>query len=494
MTRIQVRRDTSANWTKNNPVLASGEPAYETDTGKFKIGDGSKNYTALPYQGGGGGTDTPIATTQVAGKVKPDGTTITITEDGTISAANGGGLTPDENDRVTLEGINLKQHNLSNPSGSIYASGGNIQIRNRDNAGMFLDSYGGLYKINPQGIQSELIDNSMNPAFTTKVNFFNNDQIIHSNHGLKFGLNSSEPRGSITAIYGNMRLNPDKIDSPNAELKIGTSTLTYTDRDGNTHNLLESGGSTPANMVTTDTNQVITSEKGFTSAIKIMGSTTDNYYGQIIRPDGSTVRIQAQYGNPAGLNIGVSSLTYTDASGIDHNLLSSGGATINDSAASNTSTYSSSKIEKLTNITSSDASISITKSDTGVDIVINKNEWVYVNKQLLNNVNRTNENITVDLSDSLPNDGATYEVLFSSMAQPTVEKNKFCAVIAASTEISPGMRVAQGRVAAAGVDAAAYGTFLLPITSSRSMLLGGSSSSNNGGVMSLWMHAYKKVG
>lgn len=41
--------------------------------------------------GGGGGSDVPIATTQVAGKVKPDGTTITITDDGTISAVGGGG-------------------------------------------------------------------------------------------------------------------------------------------------------------------------------------------------------------------------------------------------------------------------------------------------------------------------------------------------------------------------------------------------------------------
>lgn len=43
--------------------------------------------------GGGGTGDVPIATTTTAGKVKPDGTTITITDDGTISAV-GGGSTP----------------------------------------------------------------------------------------------------------------------------------------------------------------------------------------------------------------------------------------------------------------------------------------------------------------------------------------------------------------------------------------------------------------
>lgn len=51
MTRIQVRRDTSTNWISANPILFPGEPAYETDTGKTKIGNGIDNYVTLPYQG-----------------------------------------------------------------------------------------------------------------------------------------------------------------------------------------------------------------------------------------------------------------------------------------------------------------------------------------------------------------------------------------------------------------------------------------------------------
>lgn len=47
--QIQLRRDTAANWTSVNPVLARGEPGYETDTGKLKIGDGSTVYTLLPF-------------------------------------------------------------------------------------------------------------------------------------------------------------------------------------------------------------------------------------------------------------------------------------------------------------------------------------------------------------------------------------------------------------------------------------------------------------
>lgn len=46
-TRIQLRRDTAANWTSTNPTLSAGEVGVETDTGKFKIGDGSTAWLSL---------------------------------------------------------------------------------------------------------------------------------------------------------------------------------------------------------------------------------------------------------------------------------------------------------------------------------------------------------------------------------------------------------------------------------------------------------------
>lgn len=62
MTKIQLRRDTAANWTTNNPTPASGEPCFETDTGKFKIGDGVTAYNNLPYQGDSGSAPTNMVT------------------------------------------------------------------------------------------------------------------------------------------------------------------------------------------------------------------------------------------------------------------------------------------------------------------------------------------------------------------------------------------------------------------------------------------------
>lgn len=51
--RIEFRRDTAAEWTARDPVLALGEPGYERDTGSRKIGDGVHSWTALPYDLGG---------------------------------------------------------------------------------------------------------------------------------------------------------------------------------------------------------------------------------------------------------------------------------------------------------------------------------------------------------------------------------------------------------------------------------------------------------
>lgn len=63
MTKIQLRRDTAANWSTNNPTPSAGEPCFETDTGKLKIGDGTTAYNSLPYQGG---TSDNVVTTDTA--------------------------------------------------------------------------------------------------------------------------------------------------------------------------------------------------------------------------------------------------------------------------------------------------------------------------------------------------------------------------------------------------------------------------------------------
>jgi len=52
-TRMQQRRGTAAQWISTNngdgPILEAGEIGFETDTGKFKIGDGTNHWVDLDY-------------------------------------------------------------------------------------------------------------------------------------------------------------------------------------------------------------------------------------------------------------------------------------------------------------------------------------------------------------------------------------------------------------------------------------------------------------
>jgi hypothetical protein len=66
--RIQLRRDTAANWVANNPILLSGELGIETDTLKFKIGNGSR-WNAITSYALKLGEANGVATLNTLGKI-----------------------------------------------------------------------------------------------------------------------------------------------------------------------------------------------------------------------------------------------------------------------------------------------------------------------------------------------------------------------------------------------------------------------------------------
>jgi hypothetical protein len=48
--RIQLKRDTTANWVTNGAMVPlAGEMCIDTTLGQFKLGDGATAYSALPY-------------------------------------------------------------------------------------------------------------------------------------------------------------------------------------------------------------------------------------------------------------------------------------------------------------------------------------------------------------------------------------------------------------------------------------------------------------
>ena len=104
-TKLQVRRDTAANWTSTNPTLASGEIGFETDTLKFKIGNGSTVWTSLGYQAAvfNGGTITNALTVSNTSGID---TTGNVTGNVIISTNNGNGTNFKVGDDVWLGDFN----------------------------------------------------------------------------------------------------------------------------------------------------------------------------------------------------------------------------------------------------------------------------------------------------------------------------------------------------------------------------------------------------
>lgn len=105
--RIQLRRDLANNWQGVNPILADGEMGIETDTHKFKFGDGHTAWNELPY-GKTDAADVPTALSQldndvgfiVISDVEAAGFTKNV---GTVTMVNG--YSPDEMGNVTLDCI-----------------------------------------------------------------------------------------------------------------------------------------------------------------------------------------------------------------------------------------------------------------------------------------------------------------------------------------------------------------------------------------------------
>lgn len=219
---------------------------------------------------GGTSTDVPIATTEIAGKVKPDGTTITITEDGTISSV-GGGSTPANmvttDTTQTITGFKTFTNNLhvnapiASDGMSITCSNNSVvdqglTIINEDMTGKkFSISVNDAGQANISGTTLNIGDVSLNTYVSGRnINMTTGDTgnlVVNTNNPIKVH-NKTANTDDIVLVQGNIKAG-DNV-SLTKDTTTGDITISST-----------GGGSSepPANMVTTDTNQDITGVKRF---------------------------------------------------------------------------------------------------------------------------------------------------------------------------------------------------------------------------------------
>lgn len=121
--RLQQRRDTAANWTSNNPTLAAGEIGLETDTSKFKIGNGSTAWSSLSYANGitASTTDTLTNKTITAPVITQGNSTPTFSANAYTLASTDAGLFLLASNSSTAGTINI-------PTDATYAFANGTQI------------------------------------------------------------------------------------------------------------------------------------------------------------------------------------------------------------------------------------------------------------------------------------------------------------------------------------------------------------------------------
>lgn len=101
---IKLRRDTTANWATDNPVLAEGETGWDTDLLRVKLGDGVTAWNALPWAA----DEAASVAAETAARIAADTALATsVTNEATARAAadttNANAITTEATTRATAD-------------------------------------------------------------------------------------------------------------------------------------------------------------------------------------------------------------------------------------------------------------------------------------------------------------------------------------------------------------------------------------------------------
>jgi hypothetical protein len=117
-TKIQLRRDAAADWTSNNPTLAAGEFGWESDTNRFKIGDGSAAWNSLDY----------ADTLKTLGDISVNGSSIIAPSNGDLTLTTSGSGKVNISGAYTLPSSDGSANQVLQTDGSGVLSFGSVSV------------------------------------------------------------------------------------------------------------------------------------------------------------------------------------------------------------------------------------------------------------------------------------------------------------------------------------------------------------------------------
>lgn len=171
--KIQLRRDTGANWTAANTVLSAGEVGIDRTTGAFKIGDGTTAWASLPsYLSGGMDAETVrdtiavalVGTGLVSVSANDAADTITITTTATANATDAA-----LRDRSTHTGTQSADTLTDGSTNRLYTSAEKTKLSGVATAATANDTNANLLaRANHTGTQTAdtVVDGTTNKAYT----------------------------------------------------------------------------------------------------------------------------------------------------------------------------------------------------------------------------------------------------------------------------------------------------------------------------------------
>jgi hypothetical protein len=299
-TRIQVRRDTTANWETTNPTLAAGEIGYDTTKKAFKIGDGTRTWTQITYQ-------LPYLTGDAG--TTPDVTTLVVDQD---------------NDRVGI-GTGTPTEKLSvtgnaTVSGNI-AAGGTLSVTGNTTLTGDLAVNGG--DITTTSATANVVNAT---ATTVNIGGAATTVAIGAATGTATINNSTTAIAGLLNLVGNLNINTNKF---NVAASSGNTTIAGT---------LSAAATTLASLgLTTD----LAVADGGTGASDAAGARTNLGLGSIATQDASNVAITG------GAISGITDLAIADGG---TGASTAAAARTNLELVSSSVTYTTSQTIDLTNV------------------------------------------------------------------------------------------------------------------------------------------------